>query len=84
MWERGIHGYDRRRALMPLYQANAMLKATKINCGSWLACESGRVVTDAVTDTPPSRASQLPHFERIGLLDQVSSTARILRGKSAG
>ena len=43
---------------MPTRQANAMFKATKIKCGSWLACESD----NAVTDTSPSRASLLPEM----------------------
>ncbi|MDN5401535.1 MAG: hypothetical protein L0G37_19820, partial [Pseudomonas sp.] len=40
----------------------SMPKAAKIKCGSWLSCESGRAVIDAVTDTPSSQASQLPHL----------------------
>ena len=38
---------------------SAMLKVMKIKCGSWLACESGRAVTDSVTDTLPSPASRI-------------------------
>ena len=32
----------------------------EIQCGSWLACEGGASDKGALTDTPPSQASQLP------------------------
>src|SRR5471032_2936717 len=31
-------------------------------CGSWLACDSGLPADQFTADTPPSPASQLPHF----------------------
>jgi hypothetical protein len=34
----------------------------KIECGSWLACDSGVPDVDAVTDTLQSQASQLPQW----------------------
>ncbi len=35
---------------------------TSNKCGSWLACDNGLSVNNQVTDTPPSQASQLPHW----------------------
>ncbi|VCU66726.1 unnamed protein product [Pseudomonas synxantha] len=39
-----------------------ILRAVHGQCGSWLACDSGGSVKDSVADTPPSRASPLPHL----------------------
>src|SRR5471032_2033810 len=36
---------------------------TRSNCGSGLAREGGVSVTHELTDTPPSRASPLPHLD---------------------
>src|SRR5471032_302951 len=37
---------------------------TRSNCGSGLAREDGGSVSSCVADTPPSRASPLPHLDR--------------------
>jgi hypothetical protein len=43
-------------------QPNTHYPSTPINCGSGLAREGGVSVPDVLADTPPSRASPLPHF----------------------
>src|SRR5471032_2512209 len=44
-----------------------LLDALRCNCGSGLAREGGGSVSSCVTDTPLSRASQLPQGDRVQL-----------------
>ncbi len=46
-------------------QPTSYSKLHAVNCGSGLARECGVSVTDKLTDTPHSRASPLPHLDRV-------------------
>src|SRR5471030_2001383 len=41
---------------------NTTSSSTRINCGSWLACDGGGPATHLLTETPPSQAIQLPQW----------------------
>ncbi|TSD77583.1 hypothetical protein FFI16_014495 [Pseudomonas sp. KBS0710] len=46
-------------------QPTSYSKLHTVNCGSGLAREYGVSVNSSVTDTPHSRASPLPHLDRV-------------------
>ena len=60
--------------------ANTALRSLETHCGSGLARECGGSAKDALTDTPHSRASPLPHLVHTGR--DIGSDAEGLHGGS--
>ena len=68
---------DDHPGLSELGLSPRLCRPNEIQCGSWLAEETGGAVTDSAPETPPSQASQLPHLDRrasIGSASAVSPT----------